>query len=86
MNGRVRFGRSTMNVHVTTLANTQLVDQKDTAFAQDVIAGLTQQPKQLSPKYFYDEVGSRLFDWVMPLVDCDRPMRSRGGVPSTTAS
>ncbi len=53
-----------MNVHVTTLANTQLVDQKDTAFAQDVIAGLTQQPKQLSPKYFYDEVGSRLFEQI----------------------
>lgn len=31
-------------------------------FAADVRAGLTSQPKQLFPKYFYDEVGSRLFD------------------------
>lgn len=53
-----------MNVHVTALANTSLVDQKDTAFAQDVIAGLTQQPKRLSPKYFYDEAGSRLFEQI----------------------
>ncbi|MEJ7616963.1 MAG: L-histidine N(alpha)-methyltransferase [Pyrinomonadaceae bacterium] len=32
------------------------------SFAADVRAGLTAQPKQLFPKYFYDEVGSRLFD------------------------
>jgi dimethylhistidine N-methyltransferase len=32
-----------------------------TGFAQDAIAGLTRTPKRLSPKYFYDEEGSRLF-------------------------
>jgi L-histidine N-alpha-methyltransferase len=31
-------------------------------FAQDVAAGLTAQPKRLSSKYLYDEVGSALFD------------------------
>jgi dimethylhistidine N-methyltransferase len=31
-------------------------------FALDVRDGLTRSPKQLSPKYFYDEVGSALFD------------------------
>lgn len=31
-------------------------------FAQDVLAGLTARPKTLSPKYFYDELGSRLFE------------------------
>lgn len=32
------------------------------AFASDVRAGLTATPKALSPKYFYDELGSRLFE------------------------
>jgi L-histidine Nalpha-methyltransferase len=31
-------------------------------FAQDVRDGLTSQPKKLLPKYFYDELGSRLFE------------------------
>jgi dimethylhistidine N-methyltransferase len=31
-------------------------------FAQDVIAGLTARPKRLSPKYFYDATGARLFE------------------------
>jgi L-histidine N-alpha-methyltransferase len=32
------------------------------AFARDVAAGLRSTPKQLFPKYFYDELGSELFD------------------------
>ena len=32
------------------------------AFANDVRLGLTSKPKFLSPKYFYDELGSRLFE------------------------
>lgn len=32
------------------------------AFASDVRAGLSVTPKALSPKYFYDELGSRLFE------------------------
>lgn len=31
-------------------------------FAEDVRRGLSSQPKRLSPKYFYDEIGSLLFD------------------------
>lgn len=31
-------------------------------FAADVRAGLTAHPKRLFPKYFYDEIGSQLFD------------------------
>jgi len=30
--------------------------------AQEILTGLTATPKRLSPKYFYDEKGSRLFD------------------------
>jgi L-histidine Nalpha-methyltransferase len=32
------------------------------AFAEDVRAGLTATPKTLPPKYFYDDLGSRLFE------------------------
>ena len=31
-------------------------------FLQDVVEGLSSKPKAISPKYFYDEVGSQLFD------------------------
>lgn len=31
-------------------------------FAEDVRRGLSSEPKRLSPKYFYDELGSQLFD------------------------
>lgn len=52
-----------MNVHMTALAH-ELIDPKDCPFAKDVIAGLSQQPKRLSPKYFYDETGSKLFEQI----------------------
>lgn len=53
-----------MNVHVNARADGPLLDQPDRSFAQDVIAGLSQQPKKLSPKYFYDETGSKLFEQI----------------------
>src|SRR5215470_5268459 len=31
-------------------------------FAEDVRTGLTSSPKRLSPKFFYDELGSLLFE------------------------
>ena len=36
-------------------------------FANDVIAGLTARPKRLPPKYFYDGVGSQLFERITEL-------------------
>lgn len=36
-------------------------------FASDVIAGLTANPKTLSPRYFYDDLGSVLFDAICRL-------------------
>ena len=33
-----------------------------TGFAEDVRKGLSAQPKRFLPKYFYDELGSQLFD------------------------
>jgi dimethylhistidine N-methyltransferase len=37
------------------------------AFAADVRDGLTRQPKQLHPKYFYDALGSSLFEAICRL-------------------
>lgn len=37
------------------------------AMARDVRLGLTARPKELSPKYFYDERGSRLFEQITEL-------------------
>lgn len=51
-----------MNVHVAALAAQHHLDQQTSAFAQDVIADLSRQQKQLSPKYFYDAAGSELFE------------------------
>jgi dimethylhistidine N-methyltransferase len=36
-------------------------------FATDVVAGLSANPKQLLPKYFYDEAGSQLFEEITQL-------------------
>jgi L-histidine Nalpha-methyltransferase len=37
-------------------------ETSETGFADDVRAGLLAEPKRLFPKYFYDELGSQLFD------------------------
>jgi dimethylhistidine N-methyltransferase len=36
-------------------------------FARDLVAGLAQQPRSISPKYFYDAEGSALFDRICEL-------------------
>lgn len=53
-----------MNVHVNARADAPPHDQIDHSFARDVIAGFSQQPKKLLPKYFYDEAGSKLFEQI----------------------
>lgn len=51
---------------MVALARTQFVSQahdaETSAFAADVVKGLSAQRKRLPPKYFYDELGSALFD------------------------
>ncbi len=42
-------------------------DQASDPFAADVLAGLSATPKRLLPKYFYDEVGSQLFEDITQL-------------------
>src|ERR1700730_7737497 len=56
-----------MHVHAAALAQTHRFDEQTSAFAQDVIEGLSQQPKRLSPKYFYDVAGSELFEQITRL-------------------
>lgn len=56
-----------MNVHVSALAKAHRLDEKEAQFAHDVVEGLTQQPKRLPPKYFYDETGSELFEEITRL-------------------
>ncbi len=56
---------------MTALARTALPVEPDrldaTAFAADVVAGLTAMPKRLPPKYFYDSAGSELFERITTL-------------------
>ncbi|MBQ0786925.1 MAG: L-histidine N(alpha)-methyltransferase, partial [Oceanihabitans sp.] len=37
----------------------------NTDFANDVIEGLSSKKKHLSSKYFYDDIGSRIFQEIM---------------------
>ena len=50
----------TLDVHLTS-------DDLAEALARDVRAGLTSTPKEIPPKYFYDETGSLLFDEITRL-------------------
>jgi uncharacterized SAM-dependent methyltransferase len=44
-----------------------VVKDADRAFFDDVLAGLLADPKRVPPKYFYDEVGSQLFQRITML-------------------
>lgn len=46
-------------------ADTSLEDRR--AFARDLVAALDSKPRHISPKYFYDVAGSRLFDRICAL-------------------
>jgi len=52
---------------MTALARKIVIDTVTTEFATDVVAGLTATPKRLSPKYFYDSIGSALFERITEL-------------------
>jgi dimethylhistidine N-methyltransferase len=68
-----------MNVHVSALAKTHHLDEKEAQFAHDVVEGLTQHPKRLPPKYFYDETGSELFEEITGLPEY-YPTRTELGI------
>ena len=50
-----------------SIANYLAADAAEAALRRDVREGLTQQPKSLPPKWFYDAVGSDLFDQITRL-------------------
>src|SRR5579862_7134816 len=68
-----------MNVHATALAETHHLDEPTSLFARDVIDDLSQTPKRLSPKYFYDATGSELFEQITLLPEY-YPTRTELGI------
>ena len=68
-----------MNVHAPALAEVLPFDEQASAFAGDVIGNLSQHPKRLSPKYFYDAAGSELFEQITVLPEY-YPTRTELGI------
>ena len=68
-----------MNVHAAALAQAHQFDEQTSAFAGDVIGDLSQFPKRLSPKYFYDAAGSELFEQITVLPEY-YPTRTELGI------
>jgi dimethylhistidine N-methyltransferase len=74
-----------MNVHAPALAHAHLPDEQTSAFARDAIDDLSQHPKRLSPKYFYDATGSELFEAITRLPEY-YPTRTELGILSDKSS
>jgi dimethylhistidine N-methyltransferase len=68
-----------MSVHASALAHAHLPDEPTSAFARDAVDDLSQQPKRLSPKYFYDAAGSELFEAITRLPEY-YPTRTELGI------
>jgi dimethylhistidine N-methyltransferase len=68
-----------MNVHAPALADAHLPDAQTSAFARDAVDDLSQHPKRLSPKYFYDATGSELFEQITVLPEY-YPTRTELGI------
>jgi len=68
-----------MNVHAPALADAHLPDEQTSAFARDAVDDLSQHPKRLSPKYFYDAIGSELFEAITRLPEY-YPTRTEVGI------
>ena len=67
------------------LANHLQADSANRALRNDVQNGLTQTPKSLPPKWFYDEVGSDLFDQITRLPEY-YPTRTEAAILRATAA
>ncbi|MEH6516234.1 MAG: L-histidine N(alpha)-methyltransferase [Halioglobus sp.] len=55
-----------MNLPVKGLSNVSFTDEHPAAgdVRSEIVAGLQAQPKSINPKYFYDTVGSQLFEQI----------------------
>nr|WP_316642293.1 L-histidine N(alpha)-methyltransferase [uncultured Roseateles sp.] len=69
-----------MHPHLIQLTDDVPVAAVD--FARDLIAGLHGQPRQVSPKYFYDSAGSALFERICELPEY-YPTRTEMGLLQT---
>ncbi len=58
-----------MSIVVRKPRGALVVNDAERAFFNDVLAGLMAEPKRVPPKYFYDEVGSKLFQRITTLVE-----------------
>jgi dimethylhistidine N-methyltransferase len=61
------------------LAKAHRFEEQTSAFAGDVLDGLSQHPKRLPPKYFYDAAGSELFEQITLLPEY-YPTRTELGI------
>jgi dimethylhistidine N-methyltransferase len=67
------------------LADAHLPDEQTSVFAREAIEALSQHPKRLLPKYFYDATGSELFEAITRLPEYYptrtelKILRERGG-------
>ena len=68
-----------------SIANYLAADAADEALRGDVRHGLTQRPKSLPPKWFYDSVGSELFDQITRLPEY-YPTRAEAQILGTHAA
>jgi dimethylhistidine N-methyltransferase len=68
-----------MNVHTAALSKAHRLDEPASAFAREAIDDLSQHPKRLSPKYFYDATGSELFEQITVLPEY-YPTRTELGI------
>jgi L-histidine Nalpha-methyltransferase len=68
-----------MNVYAPALAKAHRFEEQTSAFASDVLDGLSKHPKQLAPKYFYDATGSELFEQITLLPEY-YPTRTELGI------
>jgi dimethylhistidine N-methyltransferase len=68
-----------MNVYAPALAKAHRLEEQTSAFASDVLDGLSAHPKRLPPKYFYDATGSELFEQITLLPEY-YPTRTELGI------
>ncbi len=74
---------SNLRLQLTHLLDPSLSNNTDDG--KDVIAGLTQNTKSLSPRYFYDDRGSQLFEQICELPEY-YPTRTEASILQTHAA
>jgi len=76
---------SASSAHLVADAHRPSVAASGSAFEHDLVAGLSASPRYVSPKYFYDVVGSTLFEQICELPEY-YPTRTEMGLLSRHAA